>query len=109
VAAAHHTAAAGVAGDFVALLRAQLEATAASLAQLQEEHAELTHVLIEAKVSIAEKEGVCVCVCLRACAAVLRSATNACTSRAALWRSAHAPPGPLRSPLFVAPYVQASC
>lgn len=37
----------------------QLDATAASLQQLQAEHAELTQALIEAKVSIAEKEGGC--------------------------------------------------
>lgn len=41
-----------------AMLRCvQLEKTAASLAQLQSEHAEVTHVLIDAKVEIAEKKG----------------------------------------------------
>jgi hypothetical protein len=35
----------------------QLEKTVASLTQLQNEHAEVTHVLIEAKVELAEKSG----------------------------------------------------
>lgn len=35
----------------------QLDKTAAALEQLQSEHADLTHVLIEAKVELAEKKG----------------------------------------------------
>lgn len=39
------------------LLTLQLAAAAAMLQQLQDEHAELTRVLIDAKVEIAEKKG----------------------------------------------------
>lgn len=35
----------------------KLDKTTAGLEQLQNEHAELTHVLIEAKVELAEKKG----------------------------------------------------
>lgn len=35
----------------------QLDKTVASLTQLQEEHAEVTHLLIEAKVDNAERKG----------------------------------------------------
>jgi hypothetical protein len=35
----------------------QLDKTVAGLEQLQSEHADLTHVLIEAKVELAEKQG----------------------------------------------------
>ena len=44
-------------GSVYWLFALQLDKTVASLTQLQEEHAEVTHLLIEAKVDNAERKG----------------------------------------------------